>query len=157
MDAECCSSTQPLPRPEANTFSYKELLEKVYETSQNTSTSITDSCQKDVILNYICEKLEVNKRNIPADHLKKLNQDVAFLFSHFLQKYREKFRKVKAVLSDPWAQKSLKVSESLIALSRQEELSYEMDTFSTGSLEEDTNKVSNSPTFYACFLYKFVL
>ncbi len=150
MDAECSSGTQPIPTPKANTFTYKELIEKVYETSEITYTSITDSCQKDVILNYICEKLEVNKKNIPPDHLNKLNQNVAFFFSRFLQKYREKFRKIKTVLSDPWAQKKLKVSESLIALSRQEELSYEMDTFSTGSFEEDTNKVSNSPTFYAC-------
>ena len=130
------------PNQTFDSITYKEVLEHLYAISLATHTNVTESSQKEVILNFICEKMCLKRENIPQDDLIELNSTVTNFFSRFVQKYREKFRKIKMVLSDPWAANTLNISHSILALSSLERHSCEMDLDSSFS-EEDEKQASN--------------
>lgn len=100
------------------TITHKEIIEHLCERSKSDSLSLTDNCQKSFIFEFICQKLGLKQADILPDDLKELNLTIGFFFYRFLQKYRDPkiSRKIKRVLSDPWASLCLSVPPHLAKL-----------------------------------------
>ena len=83
----CTSTLLELEKQGADSITYKELIELAYQSSQTTSTNVTDNCQKEAILDYICKKIGLNQEDIPLGDLNDLTKTIATFFSRFVKKY----------------------------------------------------------------------
>ncbi len=112
------------------TITHKEIIEHLCERSKNDSLSLTDNCQKKFIFEFVCQKLGLKPAEILPDDLKELNQTIGFFFYRFLQKYRDPkiSRKIKRVLSDPWASLCLSLPPHLANLLCDDDSSEENDS-----------------------------
>jgi hypothetical protein len=105
----------------STTVAYKEILTMMVEESKLSSASLTDPVQKDVILNFICKKFNVETEQISKSELIQLNQNIATFFSCFVRKYNKpKYsRKIQKILLDKWVLSGLSLPSVFSSLSVQ--------------------------------------
>jgi hypothetical protein len=96
---------------------YKEVIENMLQISEQNSLSLTEPCQKEIVLNFICEKVGQDKEDVPTAILSDLKQTVSTFLSHFTKRYKSPkvSRKIDRILSDKWSASVLKFPETFVS------------------------------------------
>ena len=121
----------------STSVTYLEILTRIAEKSQLTSLNLTDSSQKDVILNFICEKFGIEIEQISKSDLNQLNQSISTFFSHFVRKYKEPIysRKIKNIMSDDWSSLCLSLPSSFTNQLNRQSFSFQPDDIPSRATE----------------------
>ena len=119
-------------------LSYQELIEQMCQVSKQYSLSLADLCQRDIVLNFICEKCGLDKATIPSSTLSDLKQTVTTFLSHFTKRYTSPkiSRKIDRIFSDKWSKSVLKLPDSMNSLLSQES----SKNVSSGNSEKQSNQ-----------------